>query len=282
MTSQVHARKTGDGLLLLLHLGCGLMVVAFVHFYGLYQLVNQKLGGGFLKISPLVLPILLFAALFFLRYRAAEKSPPIRRLPVVLGLCCCLAALAVPDPEIAVKRIHVMQYLLLSLCVRYTLSFRLDGGGLLLFSTLLSCLYGVHDELLQGLHPARTYGLRDMLVNAVSACGGCLVWHGLGLFGGRAAGEAAGTKVFLPWFRILQLAGLAAAVPAMAIPLIAHRHDLLPAWPFLPLAAAMVLWSCYPTDRRSPLRYGLLPVNLVAFLFLLYPLAVNGLQIAFH
>ncbi len=280
MTSQAHAQKTGDGFILLHHLGCGLLVIAFVHFYGLYQMVNERLGGGFLKISPLILPILFLGVLFSLRNRNT-KLPPIRRLPVVLGLCCCLGALAVPDPEIAVKRIHVMEYLLLSLYVRYTLSFRLSGMPLLLFSCLLSCLYGVHDELLQGLHPARTYGLRDMLVNGVSACGGGLVWHGLGLFAGRATGEA-GKEVDRPWFGILHLAGLAAAVPAMAVPLIAHRHDSLPAWPFLPLAAAMVLWSCFPAPDRSPIRHGLLSVHVVAFLFLLYPIAVNGLQIVFR
>lgn len=279
MPSQANEKKAG--FLLLHHLGCGLLVVAFVHFYGLYQLVNQRLGGGFLKFSPLVLPVLFFAVLFFHRQRSTENLQPIRRLPVILGLCCCLGALAMPDPEIAVKRIHVMEYLLLSLYVRYTLSFRQSGGPLLIFSCLLSCLYGVHDELLQGLHPSRTYGLRDMLVNGVSAVGGSLVWHGLGLFHGRAAGEATGTANWSR-FRILYIIGLAAAAAAMAVPLIAHRHDVLPAWPFLPLAAAMVVWSCCPTDDSSTLRYGLQPVSVVAFLFLFYPLAVNGLQIAFH
>ncbi|EKD37239.1 MAG: hypothetical protein ACD_75C01200G0001, partial [uncultured bacterium] len=107
------------GFILLHHLGCGLLVVVFVHFYSLYQLVNQKLGGSFLAISPVVLPVLLLAALFFLRYRATDNLSSIHRLPIILGLCCCLGALAVPDPEIAVKRIHVMEYLLLSLYVRY-------------------------------------------------------------------------------------------------------------------------------------------------------------------
>lgn len=271
----------GHGFILLHHLGCGLLVVVFVHFYSLYQLVNQKLGGSFLAISPFVLPVLLLAALFFRRYRVADNLSSIHRLPIILGLCCCLGALAVPDPEIAVKRIHVMEYLLLSLYVRYTLSFRIGGKHLLVFSCMLSCLYGVHDELLQGIHPARTYGLRDMLVNGVAAVGGGLVWHGLNLFC-RRAGERETGFAGWPWSQVLYLLGLAAAVPAMAVPLIVHRHDVLPSWSFLPLAAAMVVWVCYFAGDRSTLRHGVVPVSVVAFLFLLYPLAVNGLQVAFY
>lgn len=280
MPSRARPTKAGDSFVLIHHAGCGLMVVAFVHFYSLYQLVAQRLGSSFLTISPVVLPVLFLAVLFFRRYRIAIDLPPIRRLPVIAGLCCCLAALALPDPEIAVKRIHVMEYLLLSLYVRHTLSFRLSGNALLAFSCLLTCLYGVHDELLQGLHPSRTYGLRDMLVNCLAAVGGGLMWHGLGFSAGQTT-EREGRDSW-PRPLIIYLGGLAAAVPAMAVPLIAHRHDVLPAWPFLPLSAAIVFLGCYLLGDRSEFRYGLLPVSVVACLFLLYPLAVNGLQIAFH
>lgn len=279
---QAHAKRTGGhGFILLHHLGCGLLVVVFVHFYGLYQLVNHQLGGGFLAVSPFVLPVLLLAALIFRRYQVVDNLSSIHRLPVILGLCCCLGALALPDPEIAVKRIHVMEYLLLSLYVRYTLSRRIGGKPLLVFSCMLSCLYGVHDELLQGIHPARTYGLLDMLVNGVAAIGGGLVWHGLNLFCRHADEREAGSAGW-PWPHILYLLGLAAAVPAMAVPLIVQRHDVLPGWSFLPLAAAMVVWVCYFAGDRSTLRHGVMPVSVVAFLFLVYPLAVNGLQIAFY
>jgi VanZ family protein len=250
--------------------------VAFVHLFSLYQLVSERLGSGFVTFSPLVLPVLFLAVLFVKRRRGTESLAS-----VLLGLSCCLAALAVPDPEIAVKRIHVMEYLLLSLYVRHTLAFRLSGVALLVFSCLLSCLYGIHDELLQGVHPSRTYGLRDMLVNVVAAIGGSLVWHGLALFSKRSGGSMTGADL---WSRsqILYLTGLVATVPAMAIPLIACRHDVFPAWPFLPLAAAMVAWSCFFVDDRTMLRYGLLPTSIVAFLFLVYPVAVNGLQITFN
>ena len=269
------------GLCLLHHLGCGLVVVAFVHFFGLYQLISERLGKEFIAVSPFLLPILLLAALFLARRTTSRQWPPLKRRPVLLGLCCCFVALALPDPEIAVKRIHVVEYLLLSLYVRYTLSFRLAGIPLLIFSCLLAGLYGVHDELLQGLHPSRTYGLRDMLVNAVAALGGCLLWHGLAIFS-RNSSDHRAENGSLSLGQGFYLAGLTISIPAMAVPLVVHRNEALPFWPFLPLAAAMIVWSCFFIDDRSAHRPGILAVSVVAFVFLAYPLAVNVLEITFY
>ena len=191
----------------------------------------------------------------------------------------CLGALAVPDAEIAVKRIHVAQYLLLSLVVRYSLASEVRGSELTISATLLTCLYGVHEELLQGLHPDRTYGLRDMLVNALAAGGGGLFWHGLQLFQGPEQQGPAPAA----WARLHVLAPLAllAAVAAMAVPLIAYRHHHLPAWPFLPLAALLVLMGLmFSKDDPSTTRL-LLPPGILALLFFLYPLAVNALRVPF-
>jgi len=270
-----------SGLCLLHHLGCGLVVVAFVHFFGLYQLISERLGKGFIAVSPFLLPILLLATIFSARKITSRQWPPPKLRPILLGLCCCFVALALPDPEIAVKRIHVAEYLLLSLYVRYTLSFRLAGISLLVFSCLLACLYGVHDELLQGLHPARTYGLRDMSVNAVAAVGGCLLWHGLAIFSRNSPVHKSENGSFSPG-QSFYLAGLAITIPAMAVPLIVHRNESLPFWPFLPLAAATIVWSCFFIDDRSAHRHGILAVSVVAFLFLAYPLVVNVLEITFY
>ena len=101
---------------------------------------------------------------------------------VAAVLRLCLLALLVSDMRYAVKRIHVVEYLFLSLVVRYGMSWKLQEKNLLLFSFLATAVFGVHDELLQGIHPLRTYGLRDMAVNGISAAGGALIWHGADLF----------------------------------------------------------------------------------------------------
>lgn len=261
------------------HLGCALLVLLFVHLYEVYRLVGNLFGQRFLTLAPLLLPPLLLTVVFFASKRLAGATPK-KSPPIFLGLLLCLAALAIPDPEITVKRIHVAQYLLLSLVIRATLAARAHGGQLTLSATLLACLYGVHDELLQGLHPDRTYGLRDMLVNALAAAGGGLVWHGLALFERPASSKEA--PIPWPWWQRLAPPALLITVAMMAVPLFAYRHHHLPIWPFLPLAALLVLWGFLFLEGGWGKNHLLLPPAILALLFFLYPLAVNALQIPFY
>ncbi len=265
--------------LFLRHLGCALLVLAFVHLYELYRLGSDLLGAHLLGLAPLVLPP-LFLMVIFVFARRSNRLAPLSLPPILLGIALCLLALAIPDPEIAIKRIHVAQYLLLSLAVRHTLAARLGGAELTLSATLLSCLYGVHDELLQGLHPDRTYGLRDILVNTLAASGGGLVWHGLGLFD-KQAPEIGGLAQW-PWPLRLTILALAVAVAAMTVPLFAYRQLPLPAWPFLPLAALLLPYAVFLLDPRRTSYHAVLPLGIVALLFLLYPLAVDALQVPFY
>lgn len=269
----------GSGTLMLNHLGCALLVLAFVNLYELYRLVGDLLGARLLGLAPLVLPPLFLLVIFVFAGRSARLAPLVLA-PILAGIALCLVALAIPDPEIAIKRIHVAQYLLLSLAVRHTLAARLGGVELTLAATLLSGLYGVHDEMLQGLHPDRTYGLRDIMVNTLAACGGGLIWHGLSLFeqGHRPIEPLTG------WSRRqrLMLLALSVAVVLMAVPLIAYRNHPLPPWPFLPLAALLVIWGLFFISSRHNGYQFFRPLGVVALLFLLYPFAVNVLQIPFY
>ena len=264
---------------LLRHLCCVLLVVAFVHLYQLYRLVDELFGPGFLALAPLVLPpaMLLLALLLARRDRGRT---PFKAWVFVSGMTLCLAALAVPDADIAVKRIHVAQYLLLSLAVRHALAVDTRGVELTVAGSLLGGLYGVHDELLQGLHPDRTYGLHDMLVNFLASSGGSLVWHGLGLYEGSPHPPTPHTTPRLGWVAPL---ALAAAVTAMAVPLIACRGQAaLPWWPVLPLAALLAAGTLETFAQGRRPCAPCLPLAAVSALFLLYPLAVDVLQIPFY
>lgn len=264
---------------LLRHLCCVLLVVAFVHLYQLYRLVDELFGPGFLALAPLVLPPAMLLLALFLARRNRGRAP-FKAWVVVSGMALCLAALAVPDADIAIKRIHVAQYLLLSLAVRHALAVNTRGVELTVAGSLLGGLYGVHDELLQGLHPDRTYGLRDMLVNFLAASGGSLAWHGLGLFDGSRQPPPAAAGPRLGWVAPL---ALAVTVTAMAVPLSACRGQAtLPWWPVLPLAALLAAGALETFGQGRRPCPPCLPLMTVAALFLLYPLAVNVLQIPFY
>jgi hypothetical protein len=265
--------------LMLGHLGCAILVLAFVNLYELYRLVSDLLGARFLALAPLVLPP-IFLMVIFVFARRSTRLVPLALTPTLAGIALCLIALAIPDPEIAIKRIHVAQYLLLSLAVRHTLASRFGGIELTLSATLLSCLYGVHDEMLQGLHPDRTFGLRDIMVNTLASCGGGLIWHGLSLFekGHAPTGSLTGWS----WMHRLMLFGMSVAVVLMAVPLVAYRNQPLPPWPFLPLAALLILWGLFFMYPRQNGYHFSQPLGVIALLFLLYPFAVNVLQIPFY
>ena len=266
-------------MLVLRHLGCALLVLAFVNLYELYRLISDLFGSGFLSLAPLILPPIFLMLIFVVGRRTAHQVPVVLP-PILLGIAFCLLGLTIPDPEIAIKRIHVAQYLLLSLAVRHTLAARLEGAELTLSAILLSCLYGVHDELLQGLHPDRTYGLRDMVVNTLAACGGGLIWHGLSLFDRGPAP----TGAMISWSRPQRLIvfGVCVAVVLMAVPLVAYRNQSLPPWPFLPLAALLIIWGLFFLYPRQNGYHLFLSMGVVVLPFLSYPFVVNVLQIPFY
>lgn len=162
------------------------------------------------------------------------------------------------------------------------MSWRIQGRSLLFFSVLGTILFGIHDELLQGIHPLRTYGLRDLVVNTVTAVGGGLIWHGGGLFvrpgitchkrGHR--NENLLVAAYLLW--------LCLCVLAFLVPLTAYRQEIIPYWPLIPLSGAIVLWSIYYQKVGGQLSYGCLVVNCLISLYFAYPVAINASSRIFH
>jgi VanZ family protein len=274
-------RKQSTFFLAFLYLSCALLVIAYANMYSVYRYISHALGDRFITLTPVILPILLL--LWFLT--AASRRTSRGKLFIewrwlLPGLAFCIFALFIPDPRFGVKRIHVSEYLLLSLLVRYTMSHRLSGLPLLFFSCLFTAILGVHDEFLQGIHPNRTYGLRDMLVNGISGAGGAFIWHGLHLFTRNCrVGSDVQSGTIL---HHLYLSWLVISVLAFIVPLTGYLYNFMPLWLILPLAASTVFWSCFLLTDNSHLRHGVSVLSYASFILLIYPAAVNGLQIPFH
>ncbi len=131
--------------------------------------------------------------------------------------------------------------MLLSLLIRYIMSVRLQGNPLLIFSILFASLLGVHDELLQGLHPLRTYGIRDIVVNALGSAGGGLIWYGFRLF--EQTGQTESRTGHSPGFTYFYLAWLLCSVVTFFLPLYSFREKTLPLWPAGPLIISLILFT---------------------------------------
>lgn len=266
---------------LALYTACCFLVVVFVHLYGLFSLFNRLLPTPVIAVVPIaaVLSVLVFLPRFL---KARANGRKVHWPWVLAGVLLCIFALTIPDGRYPVKRIHVLEYMALSCLVRYAMSWRLHGGALLFFSVLASMAFGIHDELLQGIHPQRTYGLRDISVNAVASLGGGLIWHGGALFGRQNkrqlpehTTEQWGTALFY-------LAWLVLSTLGFIVPLAGYDNVALPYWMLLPLSAALVFWAMYNLQLQGGVRYGCLVVSCLAFSLFCYPVVINAVSLSFH
>jgi hypothetical protein len=263
--------------LLLLHGCCALVVVLYVHLFAIFRILRDLLGSGFISLAPLLLPLLLGVLLApVIISKRRENSISWKWL--LAGCFLTIAALCVPDPDFAVKRIHVTEYILLSLLVRFTLSHRHSGITLFIYGCLLTSLLGVHDEILQGLHPSRTYGHRDIAVNSLSAIAGNCLWHGLILFQNRSTAITCKNK---SPEEILYILWLITSVVLFAVPIIQYRHDLIPLWTVLPLFASLFIWSVLFTGTNWHTS-SLNSLSFYSFSLLLYPVIINVFQVPFY
>ena len=77
------------------------------------------------------------------------------------------------------KHIHIPEYVLMAWLLYAVLSKDYKGKGLFILIFIYASMLGVVDELEQGIHPARFYGLSDMTVNSASAMIGVFTIMGL-------------------------------------------------------------------------------------------------------
>ncbi|TKB05775.1 VanZ family protein [Desulforhopalus sp. IMCC35007] len=265
----------------LLYLSCALVTVSYVQLYAIYKYMREQLGVGFITWLP-ILSVVVAIPLFTYAIIRKSKSDPgaIRWGLVLFGAALAVIALFIPEPSLGAKRIHVTEYFLLSLLVRFTLSRNHSGGYLLFASCFFTIMCGVHDEFLQGLHPQRTYGLRDITVNAVSAIAGSCVWHGLHLFSTSYTQDSNRREnLLLP---VCYYIWLLFAVILTITPISAFRLQILPLWIFLPLSASIVFYSSCYSYLNLELRHGIAAISWTTFLLLIYPVMTNVFQVSFY
>lgn len=262
-----------------------LLVPLYTNMYVAYRLLSDLLGKTVMGLLPVAVTALALGAVYRLyrgRIEGGAGKGMVSAKYLLWGSGLCLIALCVPDPQFPVKRIHVAEYMALALVVRYAMSTKLNGHVLLVCSALFASLLGIHDEFLQGIHPLRTYGLRDMVVNSLGAWGGAFIWHGLALFNckgnGRCNQNKGNIRTLPPYLFWLMF-----SVFALVYPFFFYRNlDSLPIWPILPMAAAMVIFAMYENQFDSSVRHGMLALSLVSFSLGLYPVLINAATISFY
>lgn len=283
--NETQTSKTVSGFrLLFLHLSCFLLVVLYVNMFQFWAWISKKLGAGPVAgFLPVLVTLAVIAVIVLLFIRRVNSGYRIKLLFFGLGIVGAFISLAIPDPHIPVKRVHVAEYIILSFAVRYTLSHRLQGAGLTFFTVLVTLIFGIHDEMLQGLHSLRYYGWRDIIVNGTAGLSGALLGHGLLSFERPDVAPATGEKKFFTPGLIASYVLLMAAVAVQVIVLYRNRGSHLSYPVLLPLpAVCLVIFAFYPDVAVSSQKHhGLQVVFWLALGLLVYPLAANLAGIEF-
>ncbi len=265
--------------LFFLHAASFAIVVGYVNMFQFWAWLRKQLGPGFMAETLPVMVTLAVLVVIACRFVSrVNHGYRIKFLFLGLGIVAAFFSLAIPDQHVPIKRIHVAEYIVLSFAVRYTLSHRLQGSRLTLFTVLVTMLYGVHDEMLQGLHSLRFYGWRDIIVNGMAGLSGSLLGHGLVCFERPGVEEAMRRtgKVVTPGVAAVYTL-LFAVVAAHVYLLYQQRGSQTAYLSLLPLSGACLLTGILNPGivMNSWRHHGLQAVFWLAVGLLAYPLVAN-------
>ncbi|EWY41513.1 hypothetical protein N825_27860 [Skermanella stibiiresistens SB22] len=257
-----------------------MLVALYVNTFEIWGLLVAATGARNAALVPFAVLGVAVTVAIMLGWRIRRSGTAGIDLGALAGALALIAlGLLITDPAYPAKRIHVPQYLLLSLVLRRALSDHVGGWALTVATALLTALFGIHDELLQGLHPHRTYGLRDILVNGVSAAAGAALARGIGLWPGPDRPFAVDAKL------VTAGVALALAVAFPMVTLVAYRNAMPPPWLGVPVLAVSVLlligWGiprpADPASRRlaAVFAWTALPLALYPVIPHVTPLVFN-------
>ena len=156
------------------------LIVLYAHAYSVWAFLSAQLGVV-ANYVPIVLSVLVLATVIAVLVKKGSARPGssikagLKIHWLIAGLLCVVIALALPDSSSPAKRIHVPEYLLLSFAIFTLLRQKLTGVLLIIFCVLITTLYGAHDEMIQGLLPSRSFGFKDIMVDALSGLGGACI-----------------------------------------------------------------------------------------------------------
>jgi hypothetical protein len=120
--------------------------------------------------------IIAFAAIYTI---ICIKKKRTARCPIVLAVSGIIVIFVMNFEANANKYIHIPEYVLMSWILYHALALDYKGSGILLLVFICAAMLGVVDEIMQGMHPQRTYGWTDMIIDAASSFIGCLSLMGL-------------------------------------------------------------------------------------------------------
>lgn len=249
------------------------IVYGYVNTFTLWRSFGRTFGEGLRDALPWIMVglIVLGVTVFLLWRRAGAKvSWPL----LAVAVLAAIIGLSITDPAFPAKRIHVPQYFLLAGVIWLALPGRLRTPMSPVFVLVAVAMYGVHDEFLQGFHPRRTFGLRDMTVNLCGAASG--VFALLAFSGGSRASLSAFWRSICSAHAMAGVLACVAGVVLLAWAAMGYRNDFIPYWAVLPgLAGAFWLALSLAQVDDAGDRISLGAIIAICCVFLAYPVLTH-------
>ena len=251
------------------------LVVVFIQTIGVWRWLSEELGKTGAMLVPFLVAILLLIFVFVARLRKKERFQ-FHWLYLVAAIVLVGIALSLPDSRFPAKRIHVAEFMLLAFVLRRGFCRWSSGVPLIVMTAATGIVLGAHDELIQGLHPDRYFGHRDIVVDGLSAIAGALAGHGLRLYDTVPKREE--NWIIPPWW---SLAVVAVGLVVFLYPLPELIKAPLPWWTLTPLLTAAFVWSVWDRTPRAVGDPASVTVWLV-FLMILYPVVTHTTAVVFQ
>ena len=220
------------------------LVVVFIQTINVWRWLSETFGGVGAMLVPFVTAVCLLIFLFVVRLGNKERLK-IYWLYLIVAVVLAGIALSLPDPKVPAKRIHVAEFMLIAFILRRGFCRWTNGIPLIVMTAVTGIVLGAHDELIQGLHPERYFGHRDIVVDGLSAIAGALAGHGLRLYDNVPKRD----EIWISphwWSLALVVVGLI----VFLYPLPELREAPLPWWTVTPLVVTAFLWYFLDKTRR--------------------------------
>lgn len=140
-----------------------------------FRAIEQHFSPQTAGRIPLLILAVLAAGYSWVRIRQKSAAQCI----IILAAGALIVLGIVKFEDNANKYIHIPEYVIMTWLIYLALIPDYRGNGILLLVFLCALMLGVVDEILQGMHPQRTYGWKDMIIDAASSLMGILSLLGL-------------------------------------------------------------------------------------------------------
>ena len=137
--------------------------------------MQRHLPAKFTVNAPFLIIILLALTYLFM----GLKRNRVMHCAVVLTISTIIVFFITTFEHNSNKYIHIPEYVLMSWLLYQALIVDYKGRGILLLVFICGGMLGVVDEIMQGIHPQRTYGWKDMIINAAACLIGILSLVGI-------------------------------------------------------------------------------------------------------